>query len=187
MKRVAILLVIGLVGVIIPHLALAERTLPPTLAGFSQVAIKNIKCNDSLQLIGKRENGSPACVYHDTFSKLILRGWGYDPIHELTFEGLNDTYKVGQRFNDFVIKFQGYGVGPGCDFPNVMINDADGKTVWQDAFGICSPPVGGLPYFYYEHEWNGTDLSTISVNKTGSYTIVAQLYTTTTKNITIIP
>ena len=149
--------------------------------------INEIKCEQGLQLIGKRENGLPACVTTDTLSKLIDRKWGYDPLHQVILVGLQDTYKVNQRINTFLIKIKSFGVGAGCDFPNVMINDAKGKQVYQEAFGICSPPMGSLKVSYYEYDWNSDKLSNISLNKTGSYVVVVQMYTTTTKNITITP
>lgn len=41
----------------------------------SGIAANNVSCNDGLQLIFKAENGSPACVNHDTSKILIERGW----------------------------------------------------------------------------------------------------------------
>jgi hypothetical protein len=41
----------------------------------SGIAIKDITCNNSLQLVIKAEDGTPACVRPEAASKLILRGW----------------------------------------------------------------------------------------------------------------
>lgn len=35
----------------------------------------SVKCNDSLRLVIKTKDGSPACVKPDTAQKLVQRGW----------------------------------------------------------------------------------------------------------------
>ena len=45
----------------------------------SGVAIKDISCNQDLQLVIKTEDGSPACVKPQTAKKLVERGWGTFP------------------------------------------------------------------------------------------------------------
>ena len=43
------------------------------------VSINDIKCIEGMQLILKKEDGSPACVKPDDATKLTERGWGQAP------------------------------------------------------------------------------------------------------------
>jgi len=52
------------------------QTTPSPLHQFKTGTVaKDVKCNDSLFLVIKAEDGSPACVKPDTAQKLIERGW----------------------------------------------------------------------------------------------------------------
>ncbi|MDE1725630.1 MAG: hypothetical protein KGH76_07035, partial [Thaumarchaeota archaeon] len=61
------------------HLSTKFAVLSPISSPLKQsksgVAAQDVKCNDSLQLVIKAEDGSPACVKPDTAQKLVERGW----------------------------------------------------------------------------------------------------------------
>jgi hypothetical protein len=73
----------------------------------------NVKCNDSLQLIIKAEDGSPVCVKHDTVQKLIERGWALnytntvdkESISLSAYQGVSNEafYNNGTVVSDFTI------------------------------------------------------------------------------------
>jgi len=72
----------------LPEIITQHTALSSPLKQFkSGVAIKNISCNQDLQLVTKAEDGSPACVKSDTAQSLVKRGWalpgpkdfGYNP------------------------------------------------------------------------------------------------------------
>jgi hypothetical protein len=46
----------------------------------SCIAAKDVKCNEGLQIILKKENGQFACVKVETANKLFERGWGIFPL-----------------------------------------------------------------------------------------------------------
>ncbi|MGB6464548.1 MAG: hypothetical protein WA799_02690 [Nitrosotalea sp.] len=159
------------------------------------ISTENVKCNNGFQVIGKRIDGSPACVTSDTFSRLISLGWGYDPIHELTFDGLKDTYKAGQEI-DFGMKLKAYG-NFWCTYPVVVAN-YENKAVWQSGLFVMGCPVITKKDFGYgEYEWHvGSNsgfsgLGTMILNQTGTYSIVVTWFKSPDvliqKNITVTP
>lgn len=54
-----------------------ESHLSPLKQFNSGIMAKNVTCADSLVLVIKTEDGSPACVSPDTAQKLVERGWTY--------------------------------------------------------------------------------------------------------------
>jgi hypothetical protein len=177
------------------HLASAtnDSNLPSPLKQFaSGIATENIKCHDGLQVIGKRTDGFPACVSSLTFAKLILHGWGYDPKHEWTFDGLNDTYKSGQKIY-FGIEHKGYAEVQQCSFP-VVVAKYENHIVWQSNLFILScPPITKKEFSYSEYEWQlgNSDLGTMILNQTGTYSIAVSWFKSSDiliqKNIIIEP
>ncbi|MGI0087871.1 MAG: hypothetical protein ACREBI_07900 [Nitrosotalea sp.] len=67
-------------------------TLDPLEQVKSGVAASNVTCVGSLTLVIKSEDGTPACVKHDTALKLISRGWATSR--------LNDPRSVNQKLID---------------------------------------------------------------------------------------
>jgi len=149
--------------------------------------IASIKCKDGFQLIGKRENGSPACVTPTTFTKLISLKWGYDPFQDdgWVFSGLNDSYQVGQVIA-FTVQFKGFST-PLCYLPVVTLKDTNGNTVWHTGYGIYGCSIRSMKDSHY-FEQNET-INMPAINRTGSYAIVASWqpdkFLIMEKNITI--
>jgi len=52
---------------------------PPLRQLKNGVAINDIKCIEGMQLILKKENGSPACVKPEDATALTERGWAQSP------------------------------------------------------------------------------------------------------------
>lgn len=157
----------------------------------SGVPSEHIKCHQGLELVVNMHNPHPACVTPTTFTKLISLKWGFDPSHEWTIVGLNDTYKIGQRV-DFTIEF--HGLVSCCTGFDISITTTDGKIIWQPPFhqmcGCAAVAISDRslegPEIYRESKWNVNDLGSgvLSMNNTGQYIVhVADL----TKNITIVP
>ena len=177
------------------NVALAQpvTTLSPLNQFKVGVSLGTITCKEGFQLILKIEDESPACVSSLTFAKLILRGWGYDPIHELSFDGLKDTYELGQAM-DFGIKYKGYAPEYFCSFP-VVVAKYENKTVWQSNLFILSCPISETAHFHYSQmDWqvgSNSNLGIMNLNNTGVYSIVVTWFKSPDielqKNITIVP
>ena len=126
------------------------------------IPLEKIICKEDFVLV-KKKNGSPACVTPRTAQKLVERGWGVTPVNELTVEGFQDTYKVGEKIN-FTIKFKGpYS----CDVPSSTVKDKENKTIWKSPFMLllCDPDITG----YGESKWKFGNLYSLILNQTGSY------------------
>jgi hypothetical protein len=148
--------------------------------------ISGIKCKDGFQLIGKRENGSPACVMPATFVKIIVLKWGYDPFQDgWSFNGLNNSYKVGQMI-PFTVQFKGFST-TFCYLPIVTLKDVNDNSVWNTGYGLYLCKQLSIKDAYY-FEQNET-VNIPAINQTGSYTIVASWtadkFLIMQKNITI--
>ena len=135
-----------------PELVIQYNTQP--LKQFkSGITIDDIKCKTGFELIGKRDDGSPACVTSNSFTKLTRWGWGYDPLHEWSFEGLNDTYKAGQNI-EFSLKFKGYESR--CmisSFPFLTVQYRN-KTIWNSNDRVASCIIDQPVFRYFESQWN---------------------------------
>jgi hypothetical protein len=90
------------------------QTTPSPLHQFKTGTVaKDVKCNDSLFLVIKAEDGSPACVKPDTAQKLIERGWawnyanvvGKESISLSAYQGVSNEafYNNGTVVSNFTI------------------------------------------------------------------------------------
>jgi len=163
-----------------------QEVLSPLKQKWSSGEITQIQCNNGFQLIGKKENGSPACVTQDTFSKLIAHGWGYDPIHQWSIIGLNDTYKMGQKI-DFNVEYR--GMISCCIYYAVIIEKSNGTPIWQTHFSnSCSCPAMPVSPRYTVFDETMTNLTNmfgvLSINETGKYIVSVN---NVSKNFTVIP
>jgi hypothetical protein len=183
-------LIITLVISLTSH-AYAQRDIPSPLKQFqSGTLTEDVKCSDGFQLIGKRQDGSPACVTPDTFSRLISLAWGYDPVHEWSFVGLKDTYKAGQDIN-FGMKLKAYA-GIICGFPTVVAK-YENQTVWQsNSVTVSCRPSIKEDFSFKEYAWYlgpNTDLGIMVLKQVGTYSIVVTWFKSSDvliqKNITI--
>ncbi|MDE1766620.1 MAG: hypothetical protein KGI27_10180 [Thaumarchaeota archaeon] len=62
------------------HSHKAPALQPPLKQIKPGMSIGDIRCNAGLQLVLKAEDGSPACVTHETAQKLVERGWAHPPL-----------------------------------------------------------------------------------------------------------
>jgi hypothetical protein len=143
----------------------------------------HIECKTGLQLINKREDGSPACVTLNTFGRLLALQWGFDPLKQWAFDGLKETYKMSEPIV-FGVKYQGFNSL--CNWANVVVKH-ENETAWSSYCAMSCPPE--QRFFYYEKEWKtgpNSDIGNLVLNKTGTYSIqVNGDYLQ--KTITIIP
>lgn len=139
-----------------------QETESPLKQFQSGTLIGSIKCSDSLQLMAKRENGYPACVSSSTFTRLVTRSWGYDPINVWTVNGLNDTYHMKNLIH-FKIMFKDR---TNCmPVPTVIVRNENGTT-----FFYAMPPTemcSNQPPLYFESEFPYS----FGLNKTGTYSV----------------
>ena len=68
-----------------------QQNLSPLKQFKSGITIENIKCKENLQLILKN-NGSPACVKQESFSKLLERGWVVNYLFENEYDNTQDKF-----------------------------------------------------------------------------------------------
>jgi len=71
------------------HLIWSSNYLSPLRQIVIGVPSNDVVCDMGLQLVIKAEDGSPACVTHDTASKLVEQGWAKITMTKTTF----DVYK----------------------------------------------------------------------------------------------
>ncbi|MGI0087848.1 MAG: hypothetical protein ACREBI_07785 [Nitrosotalea sp.] len=67
----------------------------------SGTAASDVKCNDSLQLVFKTEDGSPACVSSNTAQILIERGWALNFTNITGKESISLSAYQGESFETF--------------------------------------------------------------------------------------
>lgn len=166
----------------------ATYSLPPLKQVKQGINSEYVVCKQGLQLMNKKEDDSPACVTLSTFSTLLSRGWGFDPSKEWTFDGLNETYKVGEQII-FGIKFQGFGFL--CFWPKAEVTK-ENKTVWTgNLVALSCPLVQKSRWSYFEQEWktgHNSNLGELVINQTGTYTVKSfSPYIQAQQNITITP
>ncbi|MEO9307588.1 MAG: hypothetical protein ABI342_04650 [Nitrososphaera sp.] len=89
---------------------------------------------------------------------------GSKSVNELTIEDFKDTYKAGEKI-DFTMKFKGLYT---CGFPSSTVKNIENKTIWESpiVLTLCDPDTG-----YGEWNWKFTDLYTLILNQTGSYSM----------------
>lgn len=68
------------------HLIWSSNYLSPLRQIMIGVPSNDVVCDVGLQLVMKIENGSPACVTHDTASKLVEQGWAKITVTKATFD-----------------------------------------------------------------------------------------------------
>lgn len=170
--------------------------LPPLKQIKSGVPSDEIQCKDNLELIQKYD-GSPVCVKSETVPKLMQRGGilsEFKPTSatldlefksQLTVEGLNQTYNVGEKI-EFTVKFD--GIWHGCGVPGLRIEDAYHQPVWEGNLvtSICNPD---MKKDHIKKEWVVNDDSNLGVpviDNEGFYTLFVTFADSTILNKIII-
>ncbi|MDC8451599.1 MAG: hypothetical protein LV477_01670 [Candidatus Nitrosotalea sp.] len=109
MRIVAIVMLILVLSITIQVMPshVQAYTLSPLKQIKSGVNVKNIKCNDDLHLVIKKENGSPACVKVDTSKVLLERGWARSVFYNIDLyvqpRLMLDTYYDGINKNNATV------------------------------------------------------------------------------------
>ena len=110
--------------------------LSPLMQFKMNIPITNIVCQNNLQLIMKKNDGSPACVTSSSMTTLIERGWAVHVLPEYTKEGTknSDMFDGGP----FTIK-------------------TENTTYFENTIGYIARPTQGdnFPGVILIHEWWG--------------------------------
>jgi hypothetical protein len=180
----AISFILVLLGNSVIFASYAQQEIQSPLKQFqSGIALEDVKCNNGFQLIGKSNDGSPACVTSDTFTKLIDWGWGYDPSKQVVILNIKDTYKTKEQIN-FIMK---YNVMIGvCTEPSVFVNNQTNQTIWKsNIIAVPCPPVLTTRYAHGQMNFGNSELGYLQINQTGSYYIHVWFAKEAVKRITI--
>ena len=142
----------------------------------SGIASTNVTCSQDLILIIKSENGFPACVKLGHTSRFFTQGWIPGTLNKITVDWLQDAYQVGEKI-DFITYFKGFVTR--CDYPHVVIQDSNQKTVWSSNYivQLCDPAMGDHPVFVSQ-QYNLTSGlgGPIIINQTGDYVAKISFY-----------
>jgi len=100
------------------------------------IPINQIVCPDNLQLVMKKNDGSPACVRSTTVSVLIQRGWGVHVLPNYTTEGVKNSNMLN--------------AGP-------LTITTDSVNYFENTTGFLARPSqdGKFPGVILIHEWWG--------------------------------
>ncbi len=104
--------------------------------------------------------------------------------HDLTVDGLKDTYNIGEQIN-FKVKFNEM-IGS-CTQPYVLVKNQTGQIIWQspEIALPCSTDTT-LRHGQGEFEFGGPDLGYLRINQTGSYYIHILFVKEIVEKITVI-
>lgn len=98
----------------------------------SGIKARNVTCNDDMQLIIKAEDGSPACVKHDTAQKLIERGWAKGPV------GVSAMAEPSVELNNVTASLQPVILGMSFFVNANVTNNQDAPITY---YGGCASPL----------------------------------------------
>lgn len=118
--------------------AIPEKTriMSPLQQAKMHISINQIICQDGLEIVMKKSDGSPACVKKDNVAILIERGWAIHVLPEYTIDGIK---------NSDIIK------GGPLKIRTVPVNYFENTT------GYLAEPIQGnsFPGVILIHEWWG--------------------------------